>query len=697
LSSSEVSFAQQEFGLVLDQIDSTSQQTRFNGVSLLTGGGGEVVVGNNNKDATTPGASFQLNDVDSGFAGTLNAAGSSGFIFHEFGSSNQIDVTVDGGNITLNVGGETFTGDSMATAGGVLVLTSEDTSENVLAFDFDAASVGSVDTDAEMQAELKNLLANSTVRVGYSEELTFGSSGLANISVDFTGISQNQNVDVVFNRTSILNLNASSGVVQGSLESTSDVNVTGGQGNFSISMVVNDETFSASSVSFTDGGVLTLTSERDPGNRIGLNMAGTISNTFLSAPDQSQADTVAAQLRILMGFGTTAQGDTNVDNPQTGNLSARNSFQIGNAEAAFGLSSSATGALGFGGTLTAAGSNDQSQELKPVLNNTNTQGFIDGVVQSVDVTQNGRAFDVSMVVGAQTFVAQGFNASDGGQMNLISTSDNDNVISFNLANSAATDGNLNTLPQLQVSMERWLGLDSVTGGAPARFQSASANNDGFNGFEMGVDQTVKASSATTAGTYALSYDASNQEFKLTDGVTTMTEKATSDTQQTVQFTNGITLSLGESTEFDFTQDMTQTVFTVGEGTGFNANFQVSEVAGDDLEIQLNSTTVDALGLSGVNINSATEARDAQEKINLAINTVQIGLATIGAQQSRFDFIQSNIATQVENTRAARGTFYDVDTAQEMIDFTRANTLMQSSISMMAQANQMPQQLLRLIG
>jgi flagellin len=246
-------------------------------------------------------------------------------------------------------------------------------------------------------------------------------------------------------------------------------------------------------------------------------------------------------------------------------------------------------------------------------------------------------------------------------------------------------------------MERLLGLDPVTGGAPARFQSASANNDGFNGFEMGVDQTIKASSATTAGTYALSYDASNQEFKLTDGVTTMTEKATSDTQQTVQFTNGITLSLGESTEFDFTQDMTQTVFTVGEGTGFNANFQVSEVAGDDLEIQLNSTTVDALGLSGVNINSATEARDAQEKINLAINTVQIGLATIGAQQSRFDFIQSNIATQVENTRAARGTFYDVDTAQEMIDFTRANTLMQSSISMMAQANQMPQQLLRLIG
>jgi flagellin len=112
---------------------------------------------------------------------------------------------------------------------------------------------------------------------------------------------------------------------------------------------------------------------------------------------------------------------------------------------------------------------------------------------------------------------------------------------------------------------------------------------------------------------------------------------------------------------------------------------------------LNATTADALGLTGVNINSEDEARETARKLDLAINSVQIGLSTIGAQQARFDFIQSNIATQIENTKAARGTFYDVDMALEMINFTRAQTLMQAGTSMLAQANQMPQQLLRLIG
>jgi flagellin-like hook-associated protein FlgL len=473
-------------------------------------------------------------------------------------------------------------------------------------------------------------------------------------------------------------------VVQGTVEDADNVNVSGSNGNFTISVVINDETFSAASVRLSDGGVVTLTSERDSGNRLGLNLADTIAGTFLAHGAATQSSQLKGQLEALFGFGTNAAGANNAAN--------RTTFKIGNAEAAFGLSSGTTPnqpAPGFGGGNDAA----------TTLNTTNTRGFIDGTVQSVDVTKNGNAFDVSMVVGIQTFVAQGFAASNDGQMNLISTTDNDNVISFNLSADVADEGNMDTVPELQFSMERLLGLDPLTGTSPARFKSASANNDGFNGFEMGVDQTIRSSPATVAGDYSLSYDASKQEFKLTDGITIWRETATADPKQTVQFTNGITLNIGDppGNSFDHTQDMTQMTFKVGEGSGFNANFQVSEVPGDDLAITLNATTVDALGLTGANINSEDEARETAIKLDLAINTVQIGLATIGAQQRRFDFIQSNIATMVENTKAARGTFYDVDVAAEMIDYTRAQTLMQAGISMMAQANQMPQQLLRLIG
>jgi flagellin len=143
--------------------------------------------------------------------------------------------------------------------------------------------------------------------------------------------------------------------------------------------------------------------------------------------------------------------------------------------------------------------------------------------------------------------------------------------------------------------------------------------------------------------------------------------------------------------------MTQMLFNVGEGSGQKFNFQVSEIAGDDLTVNMTAATVDALGLKGISIGNPDDARKASVALDSALNTVNTGLANIGAQQSRFEFIQANISTQVENSSAARGTFYDVDMASEMISFTKSQTLMQAGVSMLAQANQMPQQLLRLIG
>ncbi len=69
---------------------------------------------------------------------------------------------------------------------------------------------------------------------------------------------------------------------------------------------------------------------------------------------------------------------------------------------------------------------------------------------------------------------------------------------------------------------------------------------------------------------------------------------------------------------------------------------------------------------------------------------------MGATQSRMEYVESNIITIVENLQAAKGTFLDVDMAAEMTEFTKHQTLMQAGVAMLAQANQMPQELLRLI-
>ena len=56
---------------------------------------------------------------------------------------------------------------------------------------------------------------------------------------------------------------------------------------------------------------------------------------------------------------------------------------------------------------------------------------------------------------------------------------------------------------------------------------------------------------------------------------------------------------------------------------------------------------------------------------------------------------ANIATTVENTEAARSALLDLDVASEMSNFTSKQILVQAGVSMLAQANQLPQNLLQL--
>jgi flagellin len=65
-------------------------------------------------------------------------------------------------------------------------------------------------------------------------------------------------------------------------------------------------------------------------------------------------------------------------------------------------------------------------------------------------------------------------------------------------------------------------------------------------------------------------------------------------------------------------------------------------------------------------------------------------------QNRLDFAAQNLSTTQENTEAARSTLMDLDVASEMTAFSSKQVLVQSGVAMLAQANQMPQNLLRLL-
>ncbi len=129
-------------------------------------------------------------------------------------------------------------------------------------------------------------------------------------------------------------------------------------------------------------------------------------------------------------------------------------------------------------------------------------------------------------------------------------------------------------------------------------------------------------------------------------------------------------------------------FTFKVGTGNSAT-------ADDITISVSGVGTTNLSIVGGAITDKTLADTATLAVANAINDIQTYRATIGASQNRLQFAANNLATTTENTEAARSQLLDLDVAAEMSVFTSKQILIQAGVSMLAQANQLPQNLLRL--
>jgi flagellin len=97
-----------------------------------------------------------------------------------------------------------------------------------------------------------------------------------------------------------------------------------------------------------------------------------------------------------------------------------------------------------------------------------------------------------------------------------------------------------------------------------------------------------------------------------------------------------------------------------------------------------------------NTADATTIQGVIDNIDVALNTVNSQRAVMGASQSRFDGVISNLQISVENQSAAKSRIMDTDFAAETANLSRANILQQAGNAMVAQANQLPQQVLTLL-
>ena len=100
--------------------------------------------------------------------------------------------------------------------------------------------------------------------------------------------------------------------------------------------------------------------------------------------------------------------------------------------------------------------------------------------------------------------------------------------------------------------------------------------------------------------------------------------------------------------------------------------------------------------TGSTISSVTLAGAALEYVKGAINQLANDRASIGASQARLNYTSDQLAISSQNLTAASSQIKDVDVAQEATQYARYNILVQSGTSMLAQANSMPQSVLKLL-
>ncbi len=146
---------------------------------------------------------------------------------------------------------------------------------------------------------------------------------------------------------------------------------------------------------------------------------------------------------------------------------------------------------------------------------------------------------------------------------------------------------------------------------------------------------------------------------------------------------------------DVSAALTNAVSFTVSGTG-TMSFQVGVDKADVISVTLSDVRTAALGISGTKVSDQTSAGTASDALDKAIATINEKRAELGAQMSRFEFVQANLQTSIENMDAARSVLMDTDVAAEMSKFASSQVLMQANVAMLAQANQLPQNLLKLL-
>ena len=227
-------------------------------------------------------------------------------------------------------------------------------------------------------------------------------------------------------------------------------------------------------------------------------------------------------------------------------------------------------------------------------------------------------------------------------------------------------------------------------------------------------KTLDQSSGNTIGTKGFGTAGGSTVNDVADK---LVKAANSNTNFAIGHTNGeITIQAKSGTNKDYTKgkyDPDATALTesgwskglvsYGKTTAAQKGKPLQLQIGDtsdpfnQLQVKVGDMHRTALGLNGLDISTAANASGSIQKIKDAINNVSSVRGDLGATQNRLEHTQNNLSVMAENIQDAESTIRDTDVAEEMMSYVKNNILVQSAQAMLAQANQVPQGVLQLLG
>jgi len=251
--------------------------------------------------------------------------------------------------------------------------------------------------------------------------------------------------------------------------------------------------------------------------------------------------------------------------------------------------------------------------------------------------------------------------------------------------------------------------DDVAGGAGAADQVAKLEDAIFevNGVKFAFVDRGSATGLTTDDAEALKAAGVDHWIEVaTDGVITAPD--------ITALVDKIKKETGLSAE-QGTADTTNKTWTKGIGTTDldiilkDGQIKGAGVEGNELKLQIGADAVETigvgiesmkakdLGIENLNISDIESANKSIETIKSAIEQVSVTRGNLGAIQNRLEHTINNLGVMEENIQDAESNIRDTDVADEMMAYTKNNILIQSAQAMLAQANQVPQGVLQLMG